>query len=124
MSLTQARADVNSKAALMASILEHAGHLSSFLEDMPFSDCCRYILYSFSENTRPDIVNAITGSSEVHMYNLNTNTPPCITSNEWVHSLGREGVLEEIKFVNDAWSSWYPDHDVGRMLKSSFDDIF
>ena len=118
------KAHVNSQAALMAAILEQAGHLTEYLESVEFSDCCKYILYMFTTNQNENIVNAITKSSEVHMNQLSTNGTPCLTDSSWVESESRDLILDEIKNVKRAWSTWNPDHEIACVLKSSFDEIF
>jgi hypothetical protein len=124
MSLTQVKTHINSHAALMAAILEQAGHLSEFLETVEFSDCCKYVLYAFTTNSNRNIVNAISKSSEMHMKQLNTNAIPCITDNSWLEDISRDTVLDEINGAKRAWSSWNPDHEIACMLKTSFDEIF
>lgn len=124
MSLTQIKPHLNSHAALMAAILEQAGHLSEYLETGDFGDCCKYILYSFTTNNNSKIVNAVSKSSEIHMKQLSINAIPCITDNSWIKDLNRDTLLDEINDAKHAWSSWNPDHDIACMLKSSFDEIF
>ena len=115
---------VNSHAALMAAILEQAGHLSEYLESVEFSDCCKYMLYTFTTNQNENIVNAIIKSSEIHMNQLSTNGIPCITDNSWIESESRNLILDEINNVKHVWSSWNPEHEIACLLKTSFDEIF
>jgi cell division protein FtsI/penicillin-binding protein 2 len=115
---------VNSHAALMAAILEQAGHLSEYLESVEFSDCCKYVLYTFTTNQNEIIVNAITKSSEVHMNQLSTNGIPRVTDNSWIKHISNKTIYDDIKNAKHAWSSWNPEHDIACMLKSSFDEIF
>jgi len=124
MSLTQERLAINSSAALMAAILEQAGHVTQFLEDCEFSDCCKFILYSFYENRDLEVVSAIEQSSMVHMQNLSNDGQPCITDNKWLFDIGKTRILEGISCANDAWSSWEPEHSVARLMKNSFGELF
>jgi len=124
MSLTQIKTHINSRAALMAAILEQAGHLCEFLETVEFSDCCKYMLYTFTTNGNTKIVNVVSKSSETHMKQLSTNAIPCITDNSWLENISRDTILDEISDAKHAWSSWNPDHEIACMLKTSFDEIF
>ena len=124
MSLTQMKTHLNSHAALMAAILEQAGHLSAHLDTVEFSDCCKYILYTFSEGGNEIVMDAIAKSSEIHMKQLSTNAIPRITDNSWLSNISKNAVFDEINDVKHAWSSWNPDHEIACMLKTSFDDIF
>lgn len=124
MSLTQIETHINSHAALMVAILEQAGHLSEYLETVDFSDCCKYILYTFAKGDNEVIIETITKSSEIHMKQLTTTAIPRITDNSWLYSIDKTTLLDEINDVKRAWSSWNPEYDVACMLKTSFDDIF
>lgn len=126
MSLTQARLTINSRAAIMASILEQSGHLSEYLQDSvsDFGDCCKYILYSFYENTNDVLVEGITKSSMKHMENLTNNGQPCITDSGWIRNMNKDHILREITCVKSVWSSWTPEHDVASLMKTSFDSSF
>lgn len=126
MSFSRAKATINSRVALMSAILEHSGHLTEYLSDyegIDFSKCCRYILYTFSENTRPDIVGIIGNSSNIHMNNLTNNKPPSITNSRWTYGLNPDDIVKEINDVDSSWCDWTPSHDIGEMMKSSFDEI-
>lgn len=124
MSLTQMKTHINSHAALMAAILEQAGHLTEHLENVEFSECCKYILYTFSEGGNEIVMEAIAKSSEIHMKQLSTNAIPRITDNSWLRDISKDEILDNINNVRHVWSSWNPDHDIACMLKKSFDDIF
>lgn len=124
MSLTQFKAHLHSHAALMSAILEQSGHVCEYLETIPFGECSKYMLYTFSNNTDPIVMNAITNSSKVHMEMLSKNGNPCLTDHSWVKRVHKNTLIQEIKNANDAWSSWEPEHEIGVMLKKSFDDIF
>jgi hypothetical protein len=121
--LMSIKTHINSRAALMTAILEHSGHLSEFLQDVEFGDCCRYILYTFTTNSNPELVSVITNSSEIHMNNLSNNEGPCITDNSWIEGLSKQEIVRKIKSVIQKWSRWNPDHDVAMLLKTSFDEI-
>jgi hypothetical protein len=126
MSLTQAKAMINSRVALMSSILEQSGHVSEFLnqERYGFSECCKFILYTFYMDTDKELTKAITKSSEIHMRNLSNQGNPCLTNSEWIEIMGQDRIVQGIRDAMIAWSSWEPENEIAKMMKSSFDELF
>jgi len=126
MDNTRLRPVINSHTALLASLLEHAGHLSEWimLEDVSFDSCCRYVFYSFSTSRDKELVNAIMESSSIHMKRLSMDDEPIVTDCFWIGTMDKEERILDMKDVESKWDTWRPSNKLEKMIKNTFDEMF
>lgn len=126
MDKTHYRPIINSHAALLASLLEHSGHLNEWLdvEDISFDDCCRYVFYSFSHKRDKELINAIQESSSIHMSRLSMNDEPVITDCFWLGTMEKDERIKDIEYVNKKWTEWKPTNNLEQLVKNTFEEMF
>lgn len=127
---------LDSHASLMASLLEHAGHLSEAVRNDTnksiFPKCVRYVVYTFfTGNSNDSYIRDIEKSAILHQKYLTQNTHMkdiIIKRPNWIKPLYaspscKTKYLKSITDIEDDWEHWNPPESIGQIMKRSIDTM-